>query len=60
MMGRSACAAVGRDPEKVSRSWVFRAAHVLVVEAAVERMAARFVWCAQTSTLRLVDPGLVA
>ena len=60
MMGRSACAAVGRDPEKVSRSWVFRGTRVLVVEAAVERIAGRFVMCAQALTLRLVEPGPVA
>jgi hypothetical protein len=60
MMDWSACAAVGRDPEKVSRSWVFRGARVLVVEATVERMAARFVLCAQAPTLWLVEPGLVA
>jgi hypothetical protein len=60
MMGRSACAAVGRDPEKVSSSWVFRGTRVLVVEAAVEWMAARFVLCAQAPTLRLVEPGPVA
>jgi len=59
-MGRSACAAVGRDLEKVSRSWVFRGTQVLVVEAAVERMASRFVLCAQAPTPRLVEPGLVA
>jgi hypothetical protein len=39
MISWSACAAVGCDPEKVSRSWVFRGTRVLVVE----RMAVRFV-----------------
>jgi hypothetical protein len=53
----STCTAVGRDPEKVSGSWVFRGTRVLVVEAAVERMAARFVLSAQSLTLRLVKPG---
>ena len=56
-MGRSACAAVGRDPEKVSGSWVFRGTRVLVVEAAVEMMVARFVLSARALTLRLVKPG---
>ncbi len=59
-MGWSACAAVGRDPENVDGSWVFRGTRVLVVEAAAERMAARFVLSAQALTLRLVEPGLVA
>ena len=59
-MGWSACAAVGRDPEKVSRSWVFRGTRVLVVEAVIERMAARFVLCAEAPTLRLAGPGPVA
>jgi hypothetical protein len=31
-MSRSACGG-GRDPEKVSRSWVFRGTRVLIVEA---------------------------
>jgi hypothetical protein len=60
MIDWSACAALGRDPEKVSRSWVFRGACVPVVEAAVERMAAQFVLSARTPTLRLVEPGPVA
>lgn len=59
-MDWSACAAVGRDPEKVSRSWVFRGTRVLVFEAAVKRMEARFVLSAQAVMLRLVKPRLVA
>ena len=60
MMGWSACAAVGCDPKKVGRSWVFHGTRVLVVEADVERTAARFVSSAQALTLRLVKSGLVA
>lgn len=60
MLDWSTHTAVERDPEKVSRSWVFRGTRVLVVEATVERMAARFVLCARAPTLRLAEPGLVA
>jgi hypothetical protein len=59
-MDWSTCTAVERDPEKVRRSWVFRGARVLVVEAAVERMAARFVLSARALTLWLIEPGPVA
>ena len=60
MMDWSACAALERDPEKVSRSWGFRGARGSVVEAAVKRMEARFVLSAQAVMLRLVKPGPVA